>query len=150
MEIDNYFPDISMDYTIQKFESEEGNNYPSVKGRLKKKIIFWPETLPANSAIVDIIDNSYKIPFFKTPKCASFHINQSALKNQDFVEESISELLKCGSIIEAEIPQEVINSHSVSINSPGKKRLILNLRHVNTHVYQYKMNFEDWKVLNTI
>ena len=38
MEIDNYFPDISMDYTIQKFESEEGNNYPSVKGRLKKKI----------------------------------------------------------------------------------------------------------------
>ena len=139
-----------MDYTIQKSEFEEGNNYPSVKGRLKKKLIFWPETLSASSAILEIIDNSYKIPFFKTSKCASFHNNQSALKNQDFVEESISELLQCGSVIEAEKPQEVINSLSVSINSPGKKRLILNLRHVNTHVYKYKMNFEDWKVLNTI
>ena len=54
-------------------------------------------------------------------------------------------MLKCGSIIEAEKPPEVINPLSVSINSSGKKRLILDLRYVNTHVYKDKIKFEDWK-----
>ena len=145
MKIDNEFSDLSNDYTIQEFEFEKGNNYPSVKGRLKKNLIFWQETLSAISAILEIIDNGYKIPFYKTPKRASFCNNQSALKNKDFVEESISELLKCGSIIEAEKPPEVINPLSVSINSPRKKRLILDLRNVNTHVYKDKIKFQDWK-----
>ena len=145
MKINNDFSDPRNDYTIQKFEFEKGNNYPSVKGRLKKNLIFWRETLSANSAILEIIDNGYKIPFFKTPKRASFHNNRSALKNKDFVEESISELLKCGSIIEAEKSPEVINLLSVSINSSGKKRLILDLRQVNGHVYKGKIKFEDWK-----
>ena len=145
MKIDNEFSDLSNDYTIQEFEFEKGNNYPSVKGRLKKNLIFWQETLSANFAILEIIDNGYKIPFYKTPKRASFCNNESALKNKNFVEESISELLKCSSIIEAEKPPEVINPLSVSINSSGKKRLILDLRYVNTHVYKDKIKFEDWK-----
>ena len=58
-----------------------------------------------------------------------------AIKNKDFVEESISKLLKCGSIIDAEKPPEVINLLMVSRNSSGKKRLILDLRYVNNPVY---------------
>ena len=85
MKIDNEFSDLSNDYTIQEFELEKGNNYPSVKGRLQKNLIFWREALSANSAILEIIDNGYKISFFKTPKCVSFCNNQSALKNKDFV-----------------------------------------------------------------
>ena len=85
MKIDNEFSDLSNDYTIQEFELEKGNNYPSVKGRLQKNLIFWKEALSANSAILEIIDNGYKISFFKTPKCVSFCNNQSALKNKDFV-----------------------------------------------------------------
>ena len=54
-------------------------------------------------------------------------------------------MLKCGSIIEAEKPPEVINPLSVSINSSGKKRFILDLRYVNAHVYKDKKRFEDWK-----
>ena len=80
MKIDNEFSDLSNLYTIQEFEFEKGNNYPPVKGRLKKDLIFWWETLSANSAILEIIDNGYKIPFFKTPKWALFRNNQSALK----------------------------------------------------------------------
>ena len=41
MKIDNEFSDISNDYTIQEFEFEKGNSYPSVKGRLQKNLIFW-------------------------------------------------------------------------------------------------------------
>ena len=54
-------------------------------------------------------------------------------------------MLKCGSVIEAEKPPEAINPLSVSINSSGKKCLILDLRYVNTHVYKDKIKFEDWK-----
>ena len=68
-----------------------------------------------------------------------------AIKNKDFVEESISKLLKCGSIIDAEKPPEVINLLMVSRNSSGKKRLILDLRYVNSPVYLDKIKFEDWK-----
>ena len=39
MKIDNEFSDLSNDYTIQEFEFEKGNNYPSVKGRLKKNLL---------------------------------------------------------------------------------------------------------------
>ena len=63
----------------------------------------------------------------------------------NFVEEAISKLHKCGSIIVAENLAEVINTHSVSINSSGKKCLTLDLRYISTHVYKYKIKFEDWK-----
>ena len=96
---------------FRNFEYKKGNNYPSIKGRLQKNLIFWQETLPANLAILEIIHNGYKIPFFKTPKCASVHNNQSALKNKDFVEEPISKLLKCCCIIEAEKSPEIIIPH---------------------------------------
>ena len=52
---------------------------------------------------------------------------------------------KCGSIIEAEKRPEVINPLSVSKNSSGKKRFILDLGYVNTHVYEDKTKFEGWK-----
>ena len=129
---------------FRNFEYKKGNNYPSIKGRLQKNLIFWQETLPANLAILEIIHNGYKIPFFKTPKCASVHNNQSALKNKDFVEEPISKLLKCCCIIEAEKSPEIIIPHSASEYSSGKKRLILDLTYVNTHVYKDKIKFEDW------
>ena len=79
IQIDNEFSNLNEDYNVQGFEFERGNNYPSVKGRVKKNLIFWQETLSANPTILDITDNGYKIPFFKTPKCASFCNNQSAL-----------------------------------------------------------------------
>ena len=94
MKINNQLSDLSEDYNIQEFELE--------KGKFKKNLIFWQETLSANSAVLEIINNDYKIPFFKTPKRASFRNNQPVLKNKHFVEESICELRKCGSIIVAE------------------------------------------------
>ena len=40
MKFDNEFSDLSMVYTIQEFELEKVNNYPSVKGRLKETLMF--------------------------------------------------------------------------------------------------------------
>ena len=75
MKIDCKFSHLSNDYTIQQFELEKGNNYPSVKGRPRKNLTFWLETLSANSTILEIIGNGYNIPFFKTVKCVSFQNN---------------------------------------------------------------------------
>ena len=44
MKIDNEFSYLSNDYTIQELEFEKGNNYPSVKGRLKKNLILARNT----------------------------------------------------------------------------------------------------------
>ena len=85
-------------------------------------------TISGNCAILEISDKRYNILFYKTPKGASFRNNQSALKNKDFVEASIFELLKCDSIIEEEKPPKVIEPLSVSMNSSSKKHLILRFK----------------------
>ena len=41
----------------------------------------------------------------------------------------------------------VVNPLSVSIDYSGKKRLILDLRYVNMHLYEDKIKFADWKFL---
>ena len=41
---------------------------------------------------------------------------------------------------------EVVIPLSVSVQSCGKKRLILDLRYVNQHILKQKVKFEDWRV----
>ena len=99
----------------------------------------------ANESVLHIIENGYKIPFFETPEKAHLPNNKSSLKNEKFVLDSISEMLKIGSIKEVKAPPKVINPLSVSENSAGKKRLILDLRYINEHLYKDKIKFDDWK-----
>ena len=61
----------------------------------------------------------------------------------DFVLEAIQELLLSGSVVQVSSPPHVVNPLSVSIQSCGKKRLILHLRHVNKHIWKEKFKFED-------
>ncbi|CAH3185792.1 unnamed protein product, partial [Porites evermanni] len=62
--------------------------------------------------------------------------NTSALAHSDFVNEAISELLVTNGIFESEVLPHNVNPLSVSIQSSGKKRLILDLRFVNKHVWK--------------
>ena len=55
-------------------------------------------------------------------------------------------MLETGRIIELSAPPKVVNPLSVSENS-DKKRLILDLRYVNAHVWKEHVKFEDFKVL---
>ena len=61
----------------------------------------------------------------------------------DFAESAIQELLRVGSIVSCTCPPYVVNPLSVSVQSSGKKRLILDLRHVNFFVNKSKIKFED-------
>jgi hypothetical protein len=51
-----------------------------------------------------------------------------------------------GLIIQSISRPDIVNPLSVSVQSSGKKRLILDLRHVYTHVWKQKVKFDDWRV----
>ena len=119
------------------------NSIQSVKGRLKAHFSFWVHALGANDFILRVIDNGYAIPFITFPHNAFFDNNHSALMHADFVLEAIHELILSGSVVQVSSPPHVVNPLSVSIQSCGKKRLILHLRHVNKHIWKEKFKFED-------
>ena len=64
-----------------------------------------------------------------------------------FVESAISELVSTHAVVEVPFVPHVVNPLSVSIQSSGKKRLILDLRHVNQFIWKQKFKCEDWRVL---
>ena len=56
----------------------------------------------------------------------------------------MKDLLANKLVKETNIPR-IISLLSVAEKSAGKKRLILNLRYVNKHIYTDKVKFNDWK-----
>ena len=65
----------------------------------------------------------------------------SALKASDFVSEAILELLSDNRVKESfSYTPDILNPLTVSIQSSSKKRLILDLSHINMHVF--KQNFK--------
>ena len=75
---------------------------------------------------------------FPPPKVSTN--NGSALKERDFVSKSICNVIsnKCLEVLDH--PPAIVNPLSVSIQSSGKERLILDLTHVN--LYILKQNFK--------
>ncbi|KAK3086454.1 hypothetical protein FSP39_018665 [Pinctada imbricata] len=60
-----------------------------------------------------------------------------------FVRDAIRDLLNKGLAVECSIRPHVVNPLTVSVQSNGKKRLILDLRHVNKHLWKSTIKFED-------
>ena len=137
---------VDFDYDQNLFEYEQNSASPLLKGRLKTKLEYW-HTIGASNFVIDTIKFGYRTPFISTPCRALFHNNKSALENASFVESAISELVGNHSVIEVPFVPHVVNPLSVSIQSSGKKRLILDLRHVNQSIWKQKFKCEDWRVL---
>ena len=124
------------------FEYEQGRSSTIVvAGRLKSHFQFW-RSIGASQFIVDVIEHGYRIPFHSTPPVSFSSNNKSTLAHSDFVNEAISELLVTNRIFESEVLPHNVNPLSVSVQSSGKK-LILDLRFVNKHVWKQKVKFED-------
>ena len=68
--------------------------------------------------------------------------NSLAIKNSEFIEDSINEMHRPGTVKECLTRPKVLNPLSVS--TKGKKRLILDLRYVNNHLFKSKIKFDDW------
>ena len=68
------------------------------------------------------------------------------MKDTDFVSEAISDLLRTKRVEILGHQPDIVNPLSVSVQPSGKKRLILDLRHVNLYVFKRKFRCEDISV----
>ena len=117
----------------------------NVKGRLKDHIQFWVN-IQAPEFILSVISEGYKLPLLHTPPRSFTKNNLSAINNSVFVTESILDLLALDRISEfSKDSLHVINPLSVSTQSSGKRRLILDLRFVDQFILKQKVKFEDYK-----
>ena len=66
----------------------------SVQGRLKERIQFWREVLKAPSTVLNTIESGYVLPLKSEPTPNIQCNQQSAIVNADFVQQSVSELIK--------------------------------------------------------
>ena len=123
-------------------EVEQGSNSVVVKGRLESHVEFW-KLIGASHFIINTISNGYVIPFVHTPPHATFLNNQSAFQHKEFVASAIADLLKVDSIVECLNAPFVVNPFSISVQTSGKKRLILDLRYPNSFLKNFKIKFEE-------
>lgn len=95
-------------------------NSIQVKGNLIKNITFW-RNIGAPRYILSI-------------SCECCLMTK-------FVEEAIADLLHSDRIMEVPTPPLVVNALTVSVQPNGKKRLILDLRHVNKYLRKQKVKY---------
>ena len=134
---------------LSSYEVKSGDVPVSVRGRLRKSIQFWRE-IDAPRFILDTIEFGYKLPLLQIPPSFVATNNNSALQESEFVESAFSELLSLECIAEVFAPPAVINPLSVSIQKSGKKRLILDLRHVNQYLFKSKFRCEDVSIAREV
>lgn len=131
----------------EPFEYEQNESPPTLRGRLRAHIKFW-ENINTNNFILDTIRCGYRIPFKDTPLRSVSANNKSAFEHSEFVESAILDLVKSQAALEVPHIPYVVSPLSVSIQSSGKKRLILDLRIVNKCLWKQKFRCEDWRVLS--
>ncbi|KAL9969042.1 hypothetical protein ACROYT_G021206 [Oculina patagonica] len=118
-------------------------------GRLRRALNFWKD-IRAPKFILDVIEFGYKLPLLQIPTPFVAKNNSSALDESPFVESAINELISQGCVAEVFQAPVIINPLSVSIQKSGKKRLILDLRHVNQFLYKIKFRCEDLTVAKEV
>ena len=133
------------DIFFYKEKAELKRGTLTVKGNLKKNLDFWKNVIKANSFILSVIEQGYKIPFISVPTSINLRNNMSAFKHSKFVSTAIHELIVSGCITEQSSRPFCVNPLTVSVNKNGKERLILDLRHVNKFIKKQKIKFEGSK-----
>lgn len=124
------------------FLEQETLRADQTRGRLRAHLQSW-KAIGATEPVLSLVREGYKLPLIATPKSFFLRNNRSALDNRSFVAKAIDDLLAnhCIDIVDSQ--PWVVNPLSVSARDDGKKRLVLDLRHVNTHLYKYKFKCED-------
>ena len=118
----------------------------SVQCRLKEKIQFWREVLKAPSTVLNTIESGYVLPLKSEPTPNIQCNQQSAIVNADFVQQSVSELMMNRCVKQVlEVPY-ICSPLSVVESSSGKKRLVINLRHLNRFLWKQRFKYEDLRV----
>ena len=121
----------------------------SVKGRLRKSLMHWKQ-INAPQFVLETIEFGYKLPLLTTPPARIFRNKKSALDARAFVGDAIHSLLDINCIEELVESPGIINPLSVSFHKSGRKRLILDLRHINRLLFKNKFKCEDVSVAKEV
>ena len=120
----------------------KNNQSDSPVGRLKSAKSAW-ETAGANDYIMRVVTEGYTLPFRELPPVKRMQNNKSARENMGFVKEEVCKLLEKGCVKEVTEVPFVTNPLTVAFNRTGKPRLVLDCRHINQYLIQYKYKYED-------
>ena len=138
-------PEIGED-VVNVGKGEISVSVAGVKGRLHKCIDFWRDELCAPPWILSVITQGYILPFMSAPPPYSRPNQPSAFAESEFVDSAIAELLLGGCIKMVAEQPVVCSPLSVVVNGAGKRRLVVNLRHVNHYLKVQKFKYEDLRV----
>ena len=98
-------------------------------------VLYWEEVLCAPPWVLETLRNGYVLPLYSEPTPYARPNQYSAQVEVEFFTNAVAELLKGGYIEKvhvAELPVVCSPFHlSVVTKGVGKKRLVVNLRHVN-------------------
>ena len=128
-----------------KHLSSDNTLFSSAVGRLKAQASHL-KNAGASEYIYDVVCNSFKWPFRQIPKAAILRNNKSALDNLDFVSSELGSLLTKQCISEVTYIPRVVNPLTVLISCSGKKRLVLDCRHINLDLFNFKCCFKGKSV----
>ena len=116
----------------------------NLKDRLRGQLAFWRNTLQDPEFVLSMIEAGS----LSTISATLLFNNLSPLKHLDFVEEAVAELLHNHCITEHTSPPLCVNPLTVA---EGKKlRLVIDLRHVNQHIFKNKFIYEDLRSLSQV
>ena len=132
---------------LYEFSEEEDlspkrQSLSEVKGNLKRNVWY---SIGTPQFIFSIIRDGYCLVFDHPPPSVSLKNNKSAVRLNDFVDDAVQEFLVSNRSLETESPPYIVSPLSVSVQSNSKKRLILDLRHVNKYLKKQKVKHEDYK-----
>ena len=125
---------------------EPGTQVTCAKRRLRERLQFWREEIRAPASVLDTIEGGYVLPLMSQPTPFSRPNHKSTSLHAAFVQQSVADL-RAGNYIQ-EVPREpfICSPLSVVESSGGKKRLVINLRHLNRFLWKQKFKYEDLRV----
>ena len=130
---------------IQRQSSIVQVNSVSPVNSLRSCINEW-EKIGASKYIISVIDNGYKLPLKTEPDNVELQNNKSARDHTAFVSQEIEKLVDKRCIAKVTHVPKVVNPLTVAKNKTGKLRLVLDCRHVNPHLFQFKFKYENHEV----
>ena len=113
-----------------------------VQGSLKRHIEFWEQVLKAPDYIIESIRDGYVLPLFSAPSPFIGCNHKSALEHNEFVTNAVLDLLASNCILKVEDRPFICSPLSV-VDVPNKKRLVINLRHLNSFLWKQTFKYED-------
>ena len=107
------------------------------------------DRLGASEYVLSVLGSRYKLPFISLPDKIIFCNNLSARNETEFVSDAIDMLQALGCILEVGEPPFIVDPLTVSSRN-DKKRLILDLRHVNPQLGHCRFKCEDFNTMREV